>query len=93
MTFKDHIWQILMAFDQLVNALLGGWADETLSARCYRTKSIFERPINWLFFWQPDHCHQAYIWEQIRGDLPAEYRTDSDSVITFNRDNTEIEIV
>ena len=30
--------QIAVAFDQLVNTLLGGWADETLSARAWRHK-------------------------------------------------------
>jgi hypothetical protein len=74
MTITDHIWQVVMAFDQLVNALLGGWADETLSARCHRTKSIFEPVINVIFFWQPDHCRKAYEWEMSRGDLPPEYR-------------------
>jgi hypothetical protein len=75
MTFKNHIWQVIMSFDQFINTLLGGWADETISARCYRTKSKFEWWINLLFFWQPDHCHKAYLWEMIRGDLPIEYRT------------------
>ena len=27
--------RILIALDQLVNALLGGWPDETLSSRCW----------------------------------------------------------
>ena len=26
----------LIAVDQLINTLLGGWPDETLSSRCYR---------------------------------------------------------
>ena len=26
----------LIAVDQLLNTLLGGWPDETLSSRCYR---------------------------------------------------------
>lgn len=29
-------FQVMVAVDQLVNTLLGGWADETLSARAYR---------------------------------------------------------
>lgn len=28
--------QVAIAADQQLNTLLGGWADETLSARCYR---------------------------------------------------------
>jgi len=43
----DRIWravlhrlkQVLIALDQLANALLpGGWADETFSARCWRLR-------------------------------------------------------
>lgn len=30
--------QVLVALDQLVNALFGGWADETLSSRCWRKR-------------------------------------------------------
>jgi hypothetical protein len=74
MTFYEYFLQLLIAFDQLVNTLLGGWADETLSARCYRTRSCFEPMINLLFFWQPDHCQQAWQWELDRRDLPVEYR-------------------
>lgn len=33
---KHYIIQVLIALDQLVNAILGGWADETISARAYR---------------------------------------------------------
>ena len=31
-----YLKQVLIAFDQLVNALLGGWADESLSAHAWR---------------------------------------------------------
>lgn len=47
--------QIAIAFDQLLNALLGGMADETLSARAHRTGSAWEPLIDALFFWQADH--------------------------------------
>ena len=30
--------QIAIAFDQLINAVLGGYADETLSARAHRMR-------------------------------------------------------
>lgn len=30
--------QILIAIDQLANAVIGGWADETLSAAAWRTE-------------------------------------------------------
>lgn len=60
-----YVQQVLIAVDQLGNALLGGWADETLSSRTYRQNSkkrwkIMEKIINFLFFFQPDHCRKAY---------------------------------
>lgn len=66
--------QIAIAFDQLLNALLGGMADETLSARAHRTQSPLERYIDALFFWQADHCFESYLSEKERKQLPPEYR-------------------
>ena len=54
--------QVLIAFDQLINARLGGWADETMSARCWRLRGLRRRyavmvkVINAVFFWQENHC-------------------------------------
>lgn len=61
----NYIEQVLVAIDQLGNALLGGWADETLSSRSHRQNSklrwhIMEKIINTLFFFQKDHCRKAY---------------------------------
>lgn len=61
--------QAAIAFDQFVNTLCGGWADETLSARCWRLQTestgwrIARKIIDGLFFWQPAHCKQAYYSE------------------------------
>ena len=74
--------QILIAIDQLANTVIGGYADETLSARCYRAHrdgkimgKLFMRPIDLLFFWQgPGHCKNAYIKEFERKNYPDEYR-------------------
>jgi hypothetical protein len=62
---STYITQVLIAVDQLGNALLAGWADETLSSRSYRQNKkmrwrIMEKVINTIFFFQPDHCRQAY---------------------------------
>ena len=74
-------FQILIALDQLINALLGGDADETLSARAHRMRVKGHRYWGWtagaidkLFFWQRGHCHAAYQREHERKDLPHEYR-------------------
>ena len=34
-----YLHGLLVACDQLLNALLGGWPDETLSSRCWRWQS------------------------------------------------------
>lgn len=52
---------IIRKLNQSINVLLGGYADETLSARAYRRDwKIFQRLINRLFFWQENHCRQAF---------------------------------
>lgn len=71
--------QLLIAIDQVLNTLVGGMADETLSARAHRQR-LRGRPwparcINALFFWQPDHCRDAYESERLRRHLPTQYRT------------------
>ena len=74
--------QVAIAIDQLANTLLGGTADETLSARAYRAHrdgkmlgKLFMPLIDLLFFWQgPGHCKNAYIKEFERKNYPEEYR-------------------
>lgn len=73
----------LIALDQLFNAILAGWPDETLSSRAYRMDgrkrrwTIARRAIDGLFFWEDDHCKQAYRSEQLRRQLPPEFRPES----------------
>lgn len=71
--------QVLIAIDQLINALLGGWADETMSSYAHRLRierNIFwvERVIDALFFLQKDHCKTAYESERARKHFPPELR-------------------
>ncbi len=70
---------VLIAADQLVNALLAGWPDETLSSRAWRweqngVRSWPRRFIDRLFFWEQDHCYQSYISEREGRQLPPELR-------------------
>ena len=70
--------QTLIAVDQLINAVLGGWADETLSSRAWRLRNKHPwvyRAIDCLFFWDPDHCYHSYQSELERRQLPPELRT------------------
>ena len=68
---SKYLVQLAIAVDQLLNALIGGWADETLSSRAYRQQhkkhwliamKIFDR----LFFFQSNHCMKAYQSELLR---------------------------
>ena len=71
------IKQVLLALDQLANTLLGGMADETLSARAYRTRGTNPwrmRVIDTLFFWQDSHCYNSWLSEVDRRQLPSAYR-------------------
>jgi len=59
------VWHVLTGLTQLGNAILGGFPDESTSSRAYRQHhkpswAIAEKIINGIFFWQPDHCRQAF---------------------------------
>lgn len=74
--------KLLVALDQLVNTVLGGWPDETLSSRAWRWdengKRIWPRKlIDGLFFWEKDHCRESYQSEAARKQCPVEFRTSS----------------
>ena len=78
---RRYILNILIAIDQLANAVIGGMPDETLSARCWREQRLWAvYVIDRLFFWDKDedgdfnHCHSSYWHEMNRLDLPEEYR-------------------
>lgn len=67
--------QFLIAIDQLGNTLLGGMADETISARVHRNDwQRAERFIDWLFR-EPGHCRNAYNSELLRAHFPKSYRS------------------
>lgn len=71
--------QFLIAIDQTLNTLIWlprdgfGMADETLSARAYRLRREFPwlmKTIDFIFFWDKEHCRNAYISEVLRKHLP-----------------------
>ena len=72
--------QVLIAADQLINTLFGGWADETFSSRCWRWHRDGKRSwpmylVDALFApFEADHCYQSYVSEQVRNHLPPEFR-------------------
>lgn len=71
--------QVLIALDQFVNTLCNGWADETLSSRCWRwelngKRSWPRKLVDALFFWDKNHCRESYESELKRLQSPPELR-------------------
>lgn len=73
----NYFINILIAIDQLGTTLVGGYPDETLSSYAYRLQQqkklgglIFVPIINFIFFWQPNHCRIAYNYERRRLQFP-----------------------
>ena len=70
---------LLIAIDQLFSALIGYPCDETLSSLAYRWELNGKRKwvrmlIDTLFFFQKDHCREAYESELNRAHLPETMR-------------------
>lgn len=71
--------QTIIAIDQLVNALLGGWADETMSSRAWRlrhTRPWIYKTIDLIFWWDPDHCYKSWLSERRRLQQAPEFRDE-----------------
>lgn len=86
-TVFHNLEQILIAIDQLIHVTLSTivyprercYADETMSSFAYRLyrdrgKKHWRGLINLLFWWQKDHCKEAYESEIERNQLPPEMR-------------------
>ena len=81
---KRYGYHIIIAIDQLFNALTGGAADETLSSRTYRGAVLAKQPkkrwrvlyyvINGIFF-DKNHCKTAYESELSRKQYPDDFQT------------------
>ena len=77
-------YKILIALDQLLNAICGGWPDETLSSRAWRWADTGRRYwpmqlIDTLFFWEENHCLDSYLSEKKGRQLPPELRPEVDN--------------
>jgi hypothetical protein len=71
--------QVAVALDQLANALIGGWADETFSARCWRLRRLpgwraARRVVDAVLFFDRGHCEASYRSEILRLQSPPETR-------------------
>lgn len=66
----NYFQNLTCALSQLANALAGGNHNELLSARAYRTKNI---ALVWIInkaFRDPNHCKDAFEFEQDCPQLP-----------------------
>ena len=73
----SYLKNIALAVDQLINAILKGSPDETLSSRAYRADrdgkifgKVFRPLIDGILFFDPQHCYGAYQNELNRRQLP-----------------------
>lgn len=79
---KSYLFNVLVSFDQCVNVVfLNGYPDETLSSRFYRWNRdgkyrlpmlILDRIA--LLFRDKNHCYESYKSEELRRQLPPEFR-------------------
>ena len=74
-----YVKNVLTGADQLLNTVLCGWPDETLSSRCWRwhrdgVRHWPRRLADALFFWENDHCRESYESERLRMQMPPELR-------------------
>jgi|PlaIllAssembly_1097288.scaffolds.fasta_scaffold00002_15 hypothetical protein len=75
-------WQVLVAYDQLVNTFFRGWADESISSRAYRLSLSYpcdgcqwaRKLIDKIFFFDYNHCEESYRSEKERLQMPPELR-------------------
>lgn len=75
-----YFYKLAIALDKLLNTVLCGYPDETLSSRAYRSAVleivkkkrwiIAHKIINTLFFWQKEHCYHSYLAETERKHSP-----------------------
>lgn len=73
---------IALSIDQLGNVLIGGSADETISARSYRKGEleghrgwkVMQNVVDTLFFFDDNHTKEAYHAEQARAHMPEVYQ-------------------
>lgn len=80
---QAYFYHLLIAIDQLFNAIFAGAADETISSRCYRGAMLETKPklkyriayhlINGLFF-DRTHCKTAYESECNRKQFPPDFQ-------------------
>lgn len=74
-----YVGRVLVSVTQLINSILGGYPDESTSSRAYRLRRNFfwgfaMNIIDKAFFWEDEHCKNAYLSEAAYRQMPPEFR-------------------
>ena len=81
---KAYFKNLAIAADQTINAVFGGYPDETLSSRLYRKDNNAQSgkaskcwtyariTVDRLLFWQKSHCHASYLREKDKAHFPKD---------------------
>lgn len=68
-----YFQRIGIAISVLINVVLGGYSNQTFSARNYAWKKANQPNLVWLidrmFFWDSDHCMQSWSYWILRKDI------------------------
>lgn len=80
---------LFVAVDQLINTLFMGWPDETISSRSWRwhvsgKRSWPKQLIEWIFFWEKNHCQESFESERLGRQLPPEARMIEKTATSYN---------
>jgi hypothetical protein len=89
MKTKSQTLEILIALDQLLNTVFGGDCDEMLSARAFRKAhfdlsnywNFIKNAIDFVFFWQDNHCYKCFKTEYERRQLSDLYRMEKEKYL------------
>lgn len=72
---KFYKENVLAAISRLINAMLGGYSGEMLSSRVHRERIFWAIIIlDTIFFWDPNHCYNVFIYELENNDRPPEFK-------------------
>lgn len=77
----QYLKNLLIALDQLLNAIFAGWPDETMSSRAYRwdvagVRSWPRKVIDFIadICQDSNHCYESFRSERIGRQQPPELR-------------------
>jgi hypothetical protein len=79
-TFFKYLERVGIAFSIFLNVILGGYSNQTFSARNYAWKKEGRPNLVWLidsiFWFDPDHCLDSWAYWYTRKNLEALYDND-----------------